>query len=193
MSRLKRRKIQKVEKYDHIQVHLPILIDECGHEGDIEYDWGNLSAFEIVHRFWWTVCRGGFCTHGETFHREDEILWWAKGGRLYGKSPDRIRFLKELLYSLPDGGDVIFGNSGPNPNLDPNDEKAVKQKLCFQKLVESLPEYQKKGLAASVPIMIQSKDYLLRYFDRSCPCYSMVDLPENEGYDIQVIDTPHID
>ena len=27
------------------------------------------------------VARGSFRPHGETFHREDEVLWWSKGGK----------------------------------------------------------------------------------------------------------------
>lgn len=44
------------------QYELPVIIDECGYEGDIVYDWGNLSAFEMVHRAWTTVACGGYIT-----------------------------------------------------------------------------------------------------------------------------------
>jgi len=41
--------------------------------------------------------RAGFAGHGETYTDPDNILWWAKGGRLHGESPARIRFLKEIM------------------------------------------------------------------------------------------------
>ncbi|WP_456085559.1 family 43 glycosylhydrolase [Microbacterium timonense] len=33
----------------------------------------------------------------------DEVLWWSKGGVLHGTSPDRIRFLEQLIAEAPDG------------------------------------------------------------------------------------------
>ena len=87
---------------------LPVIDDEFGYEGNIEYDWGNLSAFDFVDRCWTVVARGGFPTHGETFHREDEVLWWSKGGKLYGQSEPRMAYLKKLLYELPGYGKGQF-------------------------------------------------------------------------------------
>lgn len=89
--------------YDQYQK--PIIIDECSYEGDIEPHWGNISGFEMTHRFWKVMTSGGYCTHGETFYREDEVLWWAKGGRLYGKSPTRIAFMKKIMEEL--GGPLV--------------------------------------------------------------------------------------
>ena len=63
--------------------------------------WGNISAFELVNRFWRGCIQGAFVTHGETYISEDEVLWWARGGRLKGQSAQRIAFLKDFLYSLP--------------------------------------------------------------------------------------------
>ena len=170
------------------EYQLPVLIDECGYEGDIEYDWGNLSAFEMVHRFWWTLCRGGFCTHGETFHRDDEVLWWAKGGLLHGESPKRIQFLKDLVYSLPGEGVVKSQKFGTNPNLDPADTEAVKQAEVFGKLISGLPEYQREGLVAHTPMIISGQFYQLRYFGHTCPRFTSIELPENGKYRIEVID-----
>lgn len=60
----------------------PVVIDECGYEGNIEFAWGNLSAFEMANRFWTAMACGGYCTHGETYYRDDRVLWWGKGGNL---------------------------------------------------------------------------------------------------------------
>lgn len=35
-------------------------------------------------------------------HPED-ILWWSKGGELFGTSPDRIGFLRKILEEAPTG------------------------------------------------------------------------------------------
>lgn len=75
----------------------PVINDEPEYEGNIPRPWGNISAQELVHRFWVTVMRGGYAGHGETFlHPKDEI-WWAKGGVLRGESWKRIGFLRDLL------------------------------------------------------------------------------------------------
>jgi hypothetical protein len=75
----------------------PIVNDEPEYEGDILMAWGNLSARELVHRFWLTVTRGGYAGHGETFADKADLLWWAKGGKLRGESWKRIGFLRDLI------------------------------------------------------------------------------------------------
>ena len=81
----------------------PIVIDECAYEGDLDQGWGNITAEELVRRFWEGAVRGGYVGHGETYYRDDEVIWWAKGGDLTGDSPARIRFLAELTAQSPTG------------------------------------------------------------------------------------------
>ena len=75
----------------------PLVNDEMEYEGDIPRPWGNISARELVHRFWLTVVRGGYGGHGETYLQDDDLLWWAKGGMLRGESAPRIAFLRALV------------------------------------------------------------------------------------------------
>ncbi|MBB5781549.1 DUF5605 domain-containing protein [Nonomuraea jabiensis] len=81
----------------------PVIVDECGYEGDIEPSWGNVPATELVRRFWEGAVRGGYVGHGETYYRADEQLWWAKGGELTGQSPSRIDFLRRITAEAPGG------------------------------------------------------------------------------------------
>ena len=30
----------------------PVVVDECGYEGDLDHGWGNLTAEELVRRCW---------------------------------------------------------------------------------------------------------------------------------------------
>ena len=82
----------------------PIVFDEVKYEGDIEQRWGNLSAEEMVHRFWQGTIAGTYVGHGETYQHPDDMLWWAKGGMLRGKSPARIAFLRKVLEDGPPTG-----------------------------------------------------------------------------------------
>ncbi len=75
----------------------PIVNDEPEYEGDIPRPWGNITAQELVHRFWITVMRGGYASHGETYMNDTDQLWWAKGGTLVGESWQRIAFLRSLI------------------------------------------------------------------------------------------------
>jgi hypothetical protein len=75
----------------------PIVNDEPEYEGNIPRPWGNISARELVHRFWVTLMRGGYAGHGETYMHPEDLLWWAKGGELRGESWKRIGFLRDLL------------------------------------------------------------------------------------------------
>jgi len=78
----------------------PVVIDECQYEGDIPEGWGNISAAELVHRFWLAVASGAYAGHGETYLDPKDLLWWSKGGRLRGESPARIAFLRRIVESL---------------------------------------------------------------------------------------------
>jgi hypothetical protein len=85
----------------------PVIVDECGYEGNIQRRWGNLSAQEMVRRFWLGTVGGGYVGHGETYLHLEDILWWSKGGQLHGQSVPRIAFLRSIL------------EEGPAEGLDP--------------------------------------------------------------------------
>ncbi|HZX00291.1 MAG TPA: DUF5605 domain-containing protein [Trueperaceae bacterium] len=79
----------------------PVVVDECGYEGDIDQGWGNLTGEELIRRAWEGTVRGGYVGHGETYLAENEVLWWSKGGELKGTSPDRFAFLRQVLEEAP--------------------------------------------------------------------------------------------
>lgn len=91
------------------QYRKPVIVDECCYEGNIPQNWGNISAQELVRRFWEGIVRGGYVGHGETYLHPEDILWWSKGGILYGMSPARLAFLRRIL------------EEGPAEGLDPID------------------------------------------------------------------------
>ena len=84
--------------------HKPVIYDEAKYEGDIPKRWGNISAQEIVRRFWLATVGGAYAGHGETYLDPNDILWWSKGGTLHGESPRRIAFLKKILDGAPPEG-----------------------------------------------------------------------------------------
>ena len=63
------------------------------------YGWGNISGEELVRRFWEAAARGGYASHGETYHGEE--LWWSHGGVLHGESHPRLKFLRTILEKTP--------------------------------------------------------------------------------------------
>jgi hypothetical protein len=85
-----------LEKYQK-----PVVVDECGYEGDIHMVWGDLSPEEMVARFWLGFVQGGYVGHGETYVNDEEVLWWSKGGELHGESAPRIAFLREIIEGAP--------------------------------------------------------------------------------------------
>ena len=83
----------------------PVVYDEVKYEGDIPRRWGNLSAEEMVFRFWNGHIAGTYVGHGETYlHPADDVIWWAKGGSLRGESPARLAFLREVMADGPTEG-----------------------------------------------------------------------------------------
>lgn len=169
----------------------PLIVDECCYEGNIPFEWGNISAFELVNRFWKVYAQGGYASHGETFLSDDDVLWWSKGGLLKGESPERICFLKHILESLP----------GP---LDYAGHDLTKEEVEF--LQKNPPEEMKNtafvNLAGKVNweqihrMMLDGKVFAgkcqdnayLYYYGRHCTALAELDLPEDHHYTVDVID-----
>ena len=82
----------------------PVVVDECGYEGNIHMVWGDLSPEEMVHHFWVGFTLGGYVGHGETYVNPEEVLWWSKGGQLHGESAPRIAFLRQIFEQAPAAG-----------------------------------------------------------------------------------------
>ncbi|MGO4272094.1 DUF5605 domain-containing protein, partial [Paenibacillus sp. TAF58] len=79
----------------------PVIIDECGCEGNLDTSWGSLTPEEFVCRMWEGNCRGGYVTHGETYLNAEQALWWSHGGELQGRSVRRIEFMRGILEDAP--------------------------------------------------------------------------------------------
>lgn len=101
----------------------PIVIDEMVYEGNINHGWGNISGEELTRRFWEAAMRGGYPGHGETYMDPNEILWWSKGGTLHGSSPERFRFLYQILCETPGHGLTPGSTSLVSPKAEPADRK----------------------------------------------------------------------
>ncbi|MCG5217935.1 DUF5605 domain-containing protein [Streptosporangium soli] len=78
----------------------PVLIDDCGAEGDVQEPADALYGREMVSRVWEGVCRGGYVAHGEAYGPDP---WKRRGGRLRGVSAPRIAFLRAILEEAPPG------------------------------------------------------------------------------------------
>ena len=77
----------------------PVIYDEVGYEGNTPRRWGNLPAEELVHHHWQGILAGTYVTHGETYLDPNDVIWWARGGVLKGRSPERIGFLRRMIDS----------------------------------------------------------------------------------------------
>ena len=178
----------------------PVIIDECCYEGDLPHFWGSISAQEMVYRFWRCVASGAYCTHGETFLSEDDVLWWAKGGVLKGESSERIAFLRDLVESLP-GPLTPPANNGilMLAQLDGEGLEAA---------LEQVPENMRgfvRSIAASIHRMevddrtahlagehewaahVGEEAYLW-FNDRQCFGEQTLPLPEDKRYRVELID-----
>lgn len=168
----------------------PIVIDECKYEGNIESNWGNISAFEMVHRFWSVMLSGGYCTHGETFHRDDEVLWWAKGGELHGESAKRIAFLKDIMYGLD--GELQLDELWFNPNeTNSDEEQGAAQSNPLIKLFMSAEPLERYNFMTYLLSYSGKHDdkYFIKYFGKECCAYYDIILPEDAGeYEVDVVD-----
>ena len=148
----------------------PVIVDECGYEGDIHMNWGDLSAEEMVHRFWLGFAAGGYVGHGETYINEAEILWWSKGGKLIGESQPQIAFLRKIIEAVP------------APGLFP----AVRNTAGWNQPTEWIMP----GGPANLPAASHhGTDYYLCYFGMHQPGCRYFSLPPDGAYRIDIIDT----
>lgn len=81
----------------------PVIDDEYQYEGNLSDEWGNSSAETTLLRHWLSVMAGGYATHGEVFiidgNKKD--LFWSYGGTMVGQSAPRLKFMKEIVESVP--------------------------------------------------------------------------------------------
>lgn len=147
-----------VEKYGK-----PVVWDEICYEGNIGLGWGNITAEELVRRFWEAFMRGGHCGHGETYMDPEDILWWSHGGVLKGESPARLQFLLDILKDVP-GGYLTKGEG------------------MFDEVVGYAGGHTGEGMGTCY-------DYAIHYLGICRPTYRPVMLPEDAGYEVEVIDT----
>lgn len=168
----------------------PVIYDECCYEGDLELEWGNISAKEMVSRFWRAYSVGAYATHGETFLAEDEILWWAKGGKLKGKSSKRIKFLREIIEEI--SGNIVPWNPKPyvgevGETGNPMDNPIFKQ---VNKWMTTLPKEElAKGEEKVTKYTGQTEHAFIRYFHIECNSQYHLELPKDREYKIEIIDT----
>jgi hypothetical protein len=89
----------------------PLIFDECKYEGNIPKRWGDISAREMMRRFWLGITSGAYAGHGETYLDSHDVLWWSKGGILRGESAARIAFLRRIVEAGPASGVAPVPNS----------------------------------------------------------------------------------
>jgi len=176
-------------KYWRSVYEMPVIMEEFGYEGNIEFDWGNLSAFETTHRAWLSVVSGAYPTHGETFWREDEVLWWAKGGVLYGDSPKRFAYLKNFLYEIGDLNAGIRESVGQSPNGTTEDRSDNNDAVWFMQLMKKLSQEERvNAMLNIIPSVAYNENHVLQYFGKGCALFKALNLPTNGSYRVEVID-----
>ena len=172
------------------QYHKPVVYDECCYEGDIPNSWGNISAKEMVHRFWCAYSTGAYATHGETYLSPDDVLWWSKGGTLKGESPSRIAFLRQLIEELPGALECW---REPTELLGAPDFIGTEpgQDTPFFAYLESLTQAERDAAALKDKVYSGccGEDAFLKYYGRQQPARSCIILPEEHSYTVELIDT----
>lgn len=159
----------------------PVIIDEFGYEGNIEFIWGNLTAKQFIDKAWTIVVRGAYFSHGETFFREDEVLWWSKGGKLYGEVPARIEFMKSILKLFNNNYQFSKFEKLVNPNI--SDEGLSSE------LIEMIPVENRSGLIDHLPQYIYNEQYYFEYLGNRNRTFYDLKIEENECVTVYLIDT----
>ncbi len=173
----------------------PVCIDECCYEGNIIHPWGSISGREMTYRFWRVVVTGGYCTHGETFYSDDEVLWWARGGKLKGESPARIGFLRDLVNELPGPIEPIphfmeaflFMSEEDKGNML---KAAPPEQAFFAKAASSFSREDELMYMATEPNYAGhvGEEAYITFYDTRTNAKGEMNLPEDKQYKLEVID-----
>ena len=174
----------------------PVIIDECCYEGNLPHFWGSISGQEMVRRFWRCYASGAYCTHGETFLSDDEILWWARGGVLKGESPKRIAFLRQVMESLPGpltprtGGFIELAASDEPVNME---QIPPAMQAFFKSFSDSIHRMSAEDRTAHLGGEHAweshcGEEAYLTYFDLQCYGEQTVQLPKDKTYKTELID-----
>lgn len=147
-----------------IKYKKPIVFDECRYEGNIPWSWGDLTAETLTMKFWRGFLNGGFVGHGETYVTENPV-----------KDP---KVSSEILW-WSKGGDL----KGQSP-----------ERIKFlRKIIESAPSCLKPIplFPSWMPFSAigKEKEYYLAYFTDAQPRSTIINLPEDSFYTVEVIDT----
>lgn len=191
-----------VVAHERARTKKPVMIDECCYEGNLNQSWGAISGEEMTARFWQAVAQGGYCTHGETFldpdtkDEDSAVVYWAKGGKLIGKSPERIAWLRNIVESLPGPIDPQTGRFGnfcdlTDKQLDAFIDQVPEQHKFFFGSMRRLTEYEKGILRAgeyNYAGQVGEKAYLWYLYRQTSARYEIL-LPENHTYKVEVLDT----
>jgi hypothetical protein len=142
----------------------PVIFDECRYEGNIHWSWGNLSPQSMVEKFWRGVVNGGYVGHSETYVFENPIPFPEKS-------------TEKIWWSH---GGTLKGESPARIKF-------------LRSVMESVPTKSKPipFLASWMPFAtfgIPNEFYLI-YFNDAQPSFTIVELPEKESYNVDVIDT----
>lgn len=174
----------------------PICVDECCYEGNLPEAWGNLSAEEMTARFWMAIASGAYCTHGETFLDENDIVWWSKGGTLKGQSPKRIQFLKDIVETFPKplnpykAAPFAFMDNLPD-EVKANFDATPAGSSFPLAIAQSDPEEAAVLNVFEHEYTARSEDnsVILKYLYLRCQAFDRLSLPEGKSYKVEVIDT----
>ena len=176
----------------------PVMLDECCYEGNIEHFWGSISGKEMSRRFWRCVTSGTYCTHGETFYSDDEVLWWAKGGVLKGESPARIAFCRQIIESLPgylEREGTFYDRLIGFKALDKERQDAMLSNLdggirrMIRAFIESGENLQDARDAECVWNGHIGEDVFLHFYDTRTLSRETLHLPEGRRYKLELLDT----
>ncbi len=141
----------------------PVIYDECRYEGNIPWVWGTLSAEEMVQKFWEGFLSGGFVGHGEVLLSDPAIA--------PGESDEVLWWSK---------GGVLRGGSP--------------ERIGFLRgILEEAPHGIRpvKGLTGwqEYPSLGVDNEWYLIYFGRDVRCQMYLELPQDNEYGIEMIDT----
>lgn len=178
----------------------PVMLDECAYEGNLEHLWGCITGQEMTRRFWKAICSGAYCTHGETFYSDDEVLWWARGGVLKGESPARIAFCRKIVESLPGHLEgelsalhgLLHLREVPETERETVIAQAGALNPGFSNVIRALLESEDAESYAFNETVYNAHigtDCYLHFYDTRPLAKEHLTLPEDRTYTIHLIDT----
>jgi len=158
----------------------------------LDYVIWRLAAYPNI---WWSLANEYDLCFAKSMD-DSAVIWWAKGGKLIGESPERIAFLRKIVDSFPGPLEAYPTGISKVLSMPQEQMKAMMvyvsdEMRCFGAALMSMDSLEmNRHMDSETEYTGHVGDEVILYYcDVSCYARRVIELPAGRRYRIEVIDT----